>query len=197
MIFPELHFEDERCERAFSRLVMRHQRDGEVWRFVVTPAFTSAAYLISDAGRLLSLPRYRYYEANARSEVRHKKFLPGGIRKAGNQPSGHQTITITHDKSVFRTHVHRLVAWAFLGPQPPGHIIRHRDGNPSNNHVTNLTYCSSFKDGLSGRPASTEPAIQLTLPVSLIERLKSVFENREDPFSVIEALIHNIDLQRF
>ena len=36
---------------------------------------------------------------------------------------------------------HTLVAWAFIGPPPKGmDRIRHLDGNPSNNHVSNLVW---------------------------------------------------------
>lgn len=36
--------------------------------------------------------------------------------------------------------VHRLVAWAFLGRQPSGCQVRHKDGNPLNSAVSNLVY---------------------------------------------------------
>lgn len=36
--------------------------------------------------------------------------------------------------------VHKLVAEAFLGPRPLGHVIRHLSGNPADNSVSNLAY---------------------------------------------------------
>lgn len=36
--------------------------------------------------------------------------------------------------------MHRLVARAFLGERPSGHVIRHLDGNRYNNRVDNLAY---------------------------------------------------------
>jgi hypothetical protein len=36
--------------------------------------------------------------------------------------------------------IHQLVAEAFLGPCPEGQEIRHLDGNPANNAVSNLAY---------------------------------------------------------
>lgn len=37
-------------------------------------------------------------------------------------------------------YVHQLVARAFIGPCPPGLEVRHKDGNPANNHIDNLEY---------------------------------------------------------
>ena len=36
--------------------------------------------------------------------------------------------------------VHVLVMLAFVGPKPEGQCIRHLDGNPSNNQLSNLVY---------------------------------------------------------
>lgn len=36
--------------------------------------------------------------------------------------------------------VHQLVALTFLGPRPKGQEVRHLDGDPLNNAVTNLAY---------------------------------------------------------
>lgn len=36
--------------------------------------------------------------------------------------------------------VHRLVMLTFVGPRPDGLEIRHRDGNPANNALSNLSY---------------------------------------------------------
>ena len=41
------------------------------------------------------------------------------------------------------TQVHRLVATAFLGPCPPGLVVRHLDNNTTNNHVDNLAYAKA------------------------------------------------------
>jgi hypothetical protein len=36
--------------------------------------------------------------------------------------------------------VARLVAWAWVGPQPEGYVVCHRDGDCDNNRVSNLYY---------------------------------------------------------
>lgn len=42
--------------------------------------------------------------------------------------------------------VHKLVAEAFLGPRPVGYQVAHLDGNPANNGVENLTYCTAAEN---------------------------------------------------
>ena len=44
--------------------------------------------------------------------------------------------------------VHRLVLEAFVGPLPDGMVTRHLDGNPLNNHISNLQYGSQSENGL-------------------------------------------------
>lgn len=39
--------------------------------------------------------------------------------------------------------VHHVVAEAFIGPRPPGALLRHLDDNKDNNHYSNLAYGSS------------------------------------------------------
>jgi hypothetical protein len=38
--------------------------------------------------------------------------------------------------------VHTLVIQAFVGPRPKGYVIHHKDGNPTNAHLSNLEYIS-------------------------------------------------------
>lgn len=44
--------------------------------------------------------------------------------------------------------VHKLVLEAFVGPRPEGLEVRHLDGNPKNNHVSNLRYGSKSENTL-------------------------------------------------
>ena len=43
---------------------------------------------------------------------------------------------------------HTLVTWAFLGPRPEGLEVRHLDGNPQNNALSNLRYGTTSENAL-------------------------------------------------
>ena len=53
-------------------------------------------------------------------------------------------LTKQGSRKVFSVHV--LVMAAFVGPRPEGAVTRHLDGNPLNNHLTNLAYGSQSEN---------------------------------------------------
>jgi len=55
-------------------------------------------------------------------------------------PAGYFIVTMKRRGKQRATHVHHLIAEAFLGPRPPGMFACHNDGNPQNNRVENLRY---------------------------------------------------------
>lgn len=68
---------------------------------------------------------------------------PKGIRKLTKaNKTGHLKLTVTKQGKHRCILVHRLVADAFLGEQPEGTEILHKDDDPSNNAASNLEYGS-------------------------------------------------------
>ncbi len=54
---------------------------------------------------------------------------------------GYLIVSLYRDKRRFQGKVHRLVAEAFLDNRPEGKcLVRHLDGNPTNNNVSNLRW---------------------------------------------------------
>ena len=80
-------------------------------------------YEVSDCGRVRSFKR------------RTPNILAGGTTKAG-----YRTVQLSQHGSARTFYVHRLVLLAFVGPAPAAAVTRHLDGDPSNNHLTNLAY---------------------------------------------------------
>ena len=57
---------------------------------------------------------------------------------------------------------HRLVLEAFVGPRPPGRECCHRDGNPANNHVSNLYWGTSAENRQDSIRHGTHTGVSLT-----------------------------------
>lgn len=53
---------------------------------------------------------------------------------------GYHRVNISHAGHRRSALVHKLVLTTFVGPCPTGMECRHLDGNPSNNHVSNLAW---------------------------------------------------------
>jgi hypothetical protein len=98
----------------------------EEWR----PAVGFGGYLVSSFGRVFS----------SRS---------GGGRLLRGHPGrkGYWRVKLTRDDGppVDRC-VHKMVAEAFHGPCPPGHQVRHLDGNHLNNRARNLAYGTASRN---------------------------------------------------
>lgn len=102
---------------------MKHNTKTE-WRAI--PGY-EGLYCISEFGDVMSYPKGHY---------KTTRFLRGyttiqGYRIVGLSKKG---------KRQWNLGVHRLVALAFIGPCPDDKEVNHIDGDPSNNHVSNLEY---------------------------------------------------------
>jgi hypothetical protein len=74
-----------------------------------------------------------------RSWVMRKKEQPV-IRSPRVGARGYLNICLWRNGESLCRSVHSLVALAFIGPRPPGSVIRHLDGTTDNNNATNLSY---------------------------------------------------------
>lgn len=102
----------------------------EQWRSVVS---WEASYEVSDRGRVRSVDRMR---SNHTGEM----VFRGRVRRLKNM-RGYRTVRLTGPNGRDKTaSVHVLVATAFIGSRPVGMEVRHLDGDPSHNDVTNLSW---------------------------------------------------------
>lgn len=80
------------------------------------------------------------YEVSDQGRVRSLVFkAPRILRPAPLNRFGHLSVALGRRNSRL---VHALVMAAFVGPRPPNHDIAHNNGDPADNRLTNLRYCS-------------------------------------------------------
>jgi len=91
-------------------------------------------YEVSDQGRVRSLDRYvKFANGSGRTAL-------GLILKPWKHMGDYQAVGLRPTKKRFL--IHALVLEAFVGPRPEGMVCCHIDGNPANNHVSNLRWGS-------------------------------------------------------
>jgi hypothetical protein len=103
----------------------------EIWR----AAAGFPGYEVSSFGRMRSLAR-QVVEHNGK--VRFHKAKP--LKASPNPGDGYPRVSLRRDGKTRYTYVHVLVALTFIGPPPPGHEVRHGDGNRANPRLDNLCY---------------------------------------------------------
>ena len=104
----------------------------EIWKDI---SGYESYYQISNLGRVKSLCR----KVNCRNGTR---IVNERIMKLKDLPLGYKQVGLSKNYSVTRFLVHRLVAEAFISNPNNFPCINHKDGNPSNNCVDNLEWCT-------------------------------------------------------
>ena len=92
-------------------------------------------YEVSDQGRVKSLDRWA-----TRSDGKRQHILTKLLKAFPNGASNHQRVDLRKEGKTYPRQVHRLVMESFVGPYPDGQEIRHLDGDPTNNALSNLAY---------------------------------------------------------
>lgn len=95
------------------------------------------------------------YEVSNLGRVKSFKGAEPRILRPGTNPLGYHNYTLYVDCRPLFTTAHTLVMAAFIGPRPSGLDIRHIDGNPGNNAVTNLKYGTRSENALDMRAHGT------------------------------------------
>ena len=85
-------------------------------------------YEVSDQGQVRSLDRVNSQGRRLRGKVLTPTISTGGYSKVGLHYNG----------AVEQFNVHRLVLLAFVGPPGEGLVVRHLNGVPADNSLTNL-----------------------------------------------------------
>lgn len=98
-------------------------------------------YQVSDHGRVRSMDRFIEYSNGI--IAKHKgKLLKFDKSKENKRGQFYLRVTLSKEDKQKRLQVHRLVAKHFIDKVKGKNIINHIDGNPENNHFSNLEWCS-------------------------------------------------------
>lgn len=131
----------------------------EIWKEV--PGYTGI-YEVSSFGRVRTVEGKKTY--SARHGVRRWKSR---VLREKNPKGRDVRVSLWKDKKEKSFLVHRLVAMAFL-PNPENKAtVNHKDGNPRNNHVTNLEW-ATYKE--NNNHAFNTGLIRTAVPVEVTEK---------------------------
>lgn len=137
-------------------------------------------YQVSNLGRVKSLARQ--YQTGAHNVT---ISLPEVILKTKVRRTGYSLVTLNKDGVPKDAYVHRLVAQNFLANDDNLPYVNHKDGNPRNNHVENLEWCTPqyntrYNDAhIRGGKNRRVPIIQKTFDGKIVRKWDSAAEAGE------------------
>jgi hypothetical protein len=112
--------------------IMKNQE--EIWKQV--NGF-GGIYFISNLGNVKTKGRTSFNHLTKTMSVFKEK-----IRKQTLTKAGYLSIILKHNGDCYDTFIHRLIAIAFI-PNPNNYpVVNHIDGNPLNNKIENLEWCT-------------------------------------------------------
>ena len=122
-------------------------------------------YQVSDFGRVKSLPR-RVRNRNGHALTKGRILTPGIDKKRLRL-----YVNLYNKNKPTTRLIHQLVLRAFVGPCPEGKEVAHWDGNPSNNRLGNLLYCTHAENISHKKIHGTEPQGEKHYGAILTERV--------------------------
>ena len=123
----------------------------EQWRSI--PGFHG--FSVSTSGKVKSEKRTIYNKGSNRFYEIPERMMKLRIRKGG-YPGFGGSIAGKH----FTMDVHRAMALAFFGPRPHGYEVRHLDGNPTNNILSNICYGTRSQNIADAKRHGTFPVLE-------------------------------------
>lgn len=102
----------------------------ETWKAVVD---YEGLYEVSDLGRVRSLDREVTYPSGTRK-------IKGRVLKPAINIQKRVVVALCNSEGHKTYRIHNLVARAFIGEKPNGYDVCHKDGDSTNNKLSNLRY---------------------------------------------------------
>jgi hypothetical protein len=114
---------------------------GYIWKYVKKEIIEASD---QEWDNWKSLPEYPAYKISSDGRI-YSQYVKR-MKQAYDQ-GGYKIVSLTDRKQKSRRlHVHRLVALLYLSNRRNLPIVNHKDGNPSNNDVSNLEWCSASQN---------------------------------------------------
>ena len=112
-------------------------------------------------------PGYSSVECGSLGEIRDMETKTILDKYISKRP-GYYFVNIIPDNEskVHMVRVHILIALAFLGPNPNGYDVEHKDGNKLNNRVNNLEYCTRSENVRRAYKTGINPYVN---PIEIVE----------------------------
>lgn len=156
-------------ESQLADVKVEHGVSGEIRNVSDFPG-----YAVSSCGRAFSSVPCAWKRGSQVREMKPNKL-----------PYGHLFVRMSRAKKVVCGYIHRLVAMAFLPKPEDGQtVVRHLDGDPSNNHVPNLawgTQADNMADCVRhGRTNAGERNPHAKLTVAMVKLIRSMHEEGYD-----------------
>lgn len=122
----------------------------EEWRAVVG---YESRYEVSNWGRVKSLAGNHATETGIRRKAKDR--ILAGWQEFGSRPSVQLCAGTKSNRK--RRMVHQLVAEAFIGPRPDGHVCCHNNGKPWDNRAVNLRWGTVSENAMDRVKHGTAP----------------------------------------
>lgn len=165
-------------------------------------------YMISNKGRVISLGRKSVFKSkNQYGEFEVERVVSPRILSASDRQGYKAVVLYSKDGEPKPFLVHRLVITAFI-PNPQNKpCVNHKDGNPSNNRLSNLEWCTygenishAYENNLNSRVGEKHNLSTLKKEdvLDIRERLENGERNMvlADEYDVTRATISDIKSRR-
>lgn len=143
-------------------------------------------YKVTNGGSVFRVGRTVHRDGNSPMTIKNREVFRSRRR------DGYYPARLYRNGTIERsTFVHAIVAEAFIGPRPAGMDVRHLDGDPSNNHVSNLAYgtrAENFADAISHgtiRHGSNHRSAKLD--ESKVRQIRAMWRSGERQCKIAEA----------
>ena len=84
----------------------------------------------------------------------------------------------------------KIVAETFLGPVPAGKVIFHKNGNPADNSIWNLAFCTRQELGrVTGADSSRRPVLKFSAAGELLECYSSARQTAKQNYFSYQTII--------